>query len=194
MQGLVTISHWGPSCTKARHWAQGGGCFLCCAWRAALSFGSSRKTVKWGIWKRRNTVSQVKMLLIPAAAQLHFAKSTRCQPRWLKAGKFHGSRSSEGIWLRFCREKHERKMMWNKMMLGRWSGWSGWRGTRESAERALMRDKQGTKQKGKNIRSLSPLQFNFFTVWWWGFKPKHEWVNAAPCVLVSGCPCAADMV
>lgn len=133
-----------------------------------------------------------RMLLIPAAAQLQIAKSTRCWPR---AGKLHGSRSSEGIWLRFCREKHERKIMWNKMMLGMWSGWSGWRRRQESSEQALIWDNEQrpmNKKNGKYIRSLSPLQFNFFTVWWWGFKPKHEWVKAVHCVLVSGCPWAAD--
>lgn len=118
-------------------------------------------------------------------------KSTRCWPGWLRAGKLPGSRSSEGIWLRFCREKHERKIMWNKMMLGRRSGWSGWGEHKNQLNKHSCRTNNEQKI-GKNIKSLSPLQFNFFTVWWWGLKPKHEWVNAAHCMLLSGCLCAAD--
>lgn len=102
-----------------------------------------------------------RMLLIPAAAQLQIAKSTRCWPR---AGKLHGSRSSGGIWLRFCREKHERKIKWNKMILGMWSGWSGWRRRQESSEQALIWNKQWTMNKKKTVKIPEvSLHYNFIS-------------------------------
>lgn len=128
-QGFEIITHWGPSCTKGKHWAQVGGSFLC----------RKSSSVFWKNFEMRNMKKcpKPRLMLIPAAAQPQTAKIKIYWPGWFRAGKkLHGSRSSEGKWLKFCREKREKKIMWNKTMLGMWSdedeGWNTrviWTGT-----------------------------------------------------------------
>lgn len=110
---------------------QVGGCFLCCVQRTALSFEWSRKTMKKS-FPERNTMSQVQYAI--SSLQQHSYRLEEAQrlggqdglelANYMEVEVFRRHMTQE-----FCREKQERKIMQNKIMLGRWIGRTGQRGT-----------------------------------------------------------------